>query len=91
MESKNPVASDARGVESQEAKCELIRQQILSVLGTPKDLQVVQVRELWAGRFRVNIIIGDSPQSSRVVESYYVCVDPESKVLSTVPRLQRRF
>lgn len=91
MESNDTVSVIDRRAESLEAKIELIRQQILKALGTPKDLLLVQVRELWAGRFRVNIILGDALKSSRVAESYYVVTDLESKVISTVPSLQRRY
>lgn len=67
----------------------IISKQILSQLGRPHDLISVQVRWLWNGRCRVNVICGE-PQP-RVGHSFFLSVDEHGTILEANPHVQREY
>src|SRR3954451_17203062 len=60
---------------------ELIREQVVYSLGTPDDLLWVQVRQLWADRYRVNVVVGKDATSARVAKSYFLVTDGDGNIL----------
>jgi hypothetical protein len=69
---------------------EAIGRRVLLAQGRPPDLIRVQVRLLWANRFRVNVITGDSVTAPRIEGSYFVEADQAGNVLHSSPALAPR-
>jgi hypothetical protein len=68
-----------------------IRDHVLRALGRPTSFREVQVRLLWEGRYRVNVLVGPSAVDARIPHSYFLVVDDEGKVLSSEPKLAARL
>lgn len=66
-----------------------IAQQVLDALGQPENLQRVQIRPLWEGRYRVNILVGLDTNSARVASSYFLVVDGKGSIVTSTPSLTR--
>jgi hypothetical protein len=64
---------------------------VLRQLGQPADFQAVQVRPLWPGRFRVNVLVGGNAASVVVAHSYFLEADGEGNVVAATPALARRY
>ena len=64
---------------------------VLRHLGQPADFQAVQVRPLWAGHFRVNVLVGGNAAMATVAHSYFLEADGEGNVVATTPALDRRY
>ncbi len=69
----------------------LIGEQVLHVLGAPRDLLRIQVRQLWAGNYRVNVLLGADMASARVAHSYFLAVDGDGKITSAVPQITKQY
>jgi hypothetical protein len=69
----------------------LVGKHVLLGLGQPPGLHRVQVRELWQGRYRVNIFVGPDAASARVAHSYFLVVDTEGSVSHSTPPITRRY
>lgn len=63
----------------------------LRELGQPAYFQSVQVRALWAGHYRVNVLDGGSAASATVAHSYFLKADGEGNVVTATPALTRRY
>ncbi len=74
-----------------EALTALIGKQVLHALGEPGDLLRVQVRPLWEGRFRVNVLVGPDAASSRVAHSFFLVADGDGNLLTSTPRITKRY
>ena len=68
-----------------------IRGQVIRTLGTPGDLQLVQVRQLWDDHYRVNVLIGENVASTRVAHSYFLVADGDGKILTSTPAITKRY
>ena len=59
------MANQAPDVKGQPQPGEWVHAQmrvhVLRALGRPADFQAVQVRPLWAGHYRVNVLVGGTP------------------------------
>jgi len=64
---------------------------VLRVLGQPAQFQTVQVRPLWAGHYRVNVLVGGNAASATVAHSYFLEADGEGNVVTTTPALAKRY
>ena len=64
---------------------------VLRALGQPAQFQTVQVRPLWDGHYRVNVLIGGNAASATVAHSYFVEADGAGNIVTTVPALARRY
>jgi hypothetical protein len=64
---------------------------VLRVVGQPAHFQSVQVRPLWGGHYRVNILVGGNAASATVAHSYFLEADAEGNVLAANPALARRY
>jgi hypothetical protein len=69
----------------------LIGEQVLHVLGKPHDLLRVQVRELWPGNYRVNVLLGADMASARVAYSYFLAADSDGNITSSVPQIVKQY
>lgn len=68
-----------------------VRNEILNRLGRPPALLHVSVRPLWAGRYRVNVVVGDDPTAARISDTYFVIADDQGRVTSILPPVVRRY
>lgn len=64
---------------------------VLRELGQPADFQSVQVRPLWAGHYRVNVLVGGTAAMATVAHSYFLQADGEGNVVTATPALARRY
>jgi hypothetical protein len=64
---------------------------VLRELGQPAHFQTVQVRLLWAGHYRVNVLVGGNAASATVAHSYFLQADGEGNVVAATPALARRY
>jgi hypothetical protein len=62
---------------------------ILRALGQPKGLHSVQVRRLWDGHFRVNVLVGGDITTVRVAHSFFVSADGAGNILTSMPALPK--
>ena len=70
---------------------EVVRNGVLSGLGRPRGLSRVQVRCLWGGRYRVNVLVGGDAASATVAHSYFLETDGAGKILSSSPPITRVY
>jgi len=68
----------------------LVGEQVLHDLGQPRDLLKVQVRQLWDNTYRVNIFVGVSAASARIVNSFFVVTDGDGNMIESTPRILRQ-
>jgi hypothetical protein len=68
-----------------------VRQRVLLALGEPTDLVRVQVRELWDRRYRVNVYVGTDVISARVAHSYFLETDADGTIITSTPKIDRRY
>ena len=78
-------ASDAVALEG------LIKSQVMQALGTPGERYEVSVRRLWAGRYRVNVLLGDDRTCTRIAHSFFLVSDGAGNILESRPRLARHY
>ena len=69
----------------------LIGGRVLGLLGEPAGLHRVQVRALWEGHYRVNVLVGGNAASATVAHSYFLEADGEGNVVTATPALARRY
>ncbi len=74
-----------------EALHAFIGEQVLSALGKPGNLLKVQVRPLWADRYRVNILVGADAACATVAASYFVAADSEGILTGCTPTIVRQY
>jgi hypothetical protein len=70
---------------------DLIGEQVVHLLGTPKDLLKVQVRGVGSARYRVNIFVGKDATSGRIAHSFFLTADGEGNILTSSPRVARMY
>jgi hypothetical protein len=64
---------------------------VLRVLGQPDQLRQVDVRSLWPGHYRVNVLVGVDAASVKVAHSYFLTADVDGNVLQSVPEITKRY
>src|SRR5687768_6822053 len=69
----------------------MVRDNVMFDLGRPHGLLRVQVAAVGAGRFRVNVFVGDNAASARVAHSYFAEADGNGKILSSSPAVARLY
>lgn len=74
-----------------DTKDALIGEQLIHALGEPEDLLQIQVRMLWPGHYRVNVLVGPDTASVRVADSYFIHADTDGNILASTPRVTRRY
>jgi hypothetical protein len=68
-----------------------IGKHVMDALGQPSDAYWVQVRPLWEGHYRVNVLAGADTTCARVAHSYFLVADGAGNILTTSPQLTRRY
>lgn len=68
-----------------------IGRQVMYALGEPGNFLGVQVRSLWEGHFRANVLVGTDIASARVAHSYFLVADGEGNILTSAPEMLRRY
>ncbi len=68
-----------------------IGQHVMRGLGQPGNLQLVQVRQLWEDRYRVNILVGVDAASVKVAHSFFLETDGDGNVVASTPRITRQY
>jgi hypothetical protein len=68
-----------------------LAQGVLRRLGEPAGLLSVQVRLLWEGRYRVNVLVGPDVSSARVAHSYFLSADGDGNVVTCVPEITKCY
>jgi hypothetical protein len=69
----------------------MIGDQVMHTLGKPPGLQQVQVRRLWEGHYRVNVLVGGDITSVTIVNSYFVQADGNGTILASDPRITKKY
>ncbi len=65
--------------------------QVLRALGQPGDLHRVEVRPLWEGHYRVNVLVGPDAASVRVAHSYFLVTDGGGTIQAATPPITRQY
>jgi hypothetical protein len=68
----------------------LVGLRLLDALGRRGDSYRAQVRRLWEGHYRVNLLTGDDAASTRIAASYFLVVDGEGSILASTPEITRQ-
>lgn len=79
------------GTDDRLAVCTAIGEHVLRTLGRPADLLRVEVRRLWADRYRVNVLVGADASAITIAHSYFVVADESGAVQAAEPPLARRY
>jgi hypothetical protein len=66
-------------------------EQVLHLIGVPKDLYRVQVRSLWGSFYRANVLTGPEPPSVKIAQSYFLQIDGEGNIVSSAPKITRQY
>ena len=77
--------------QKRKAFSDLIRKQIMDVLGQPLDLLKVQVRPIWADRYRVNVVVGKNAGSAKVSNSFFIIADSTGSLISSTPSITKQY
>ena len=67
-----------------------IREQAIQAMGRPDNLFTVQVREVWADHYRVNVLVG-SITTIRVANSYFVVTDSSGGLITATPQIAKLY
>ncbi len=79
-----------KGLPDTEKLNVLIGSHILRALGGAAGKGRVQVRPLWDGYYRVNIVVGDGSGCFTIARSYFLRTDGAGNVLESTPKLTRQ-
>jgi hypothetical protein len=62
---------------------------VLHALGETDVPRRVDVRRLWDGRYRVNVLVGEDA-SARIAHSFFVVTDGDGAILACTPQITRQ-
>lgn len=83
---------DPEGRENRNGPLEaVIGEAVLHRLGQPDQLHQVQVRRVFAGKYRVNVFVRTEGATFKVAHSYFLEADEEGQILSATPALTRIY
>src|SRR3954468_11689394 len=92
MATPQHINEDMNGLRiMRDAVDDSIRKQVVRSLGTPGDLLSVQVRPVGGERYRVNVVVGKNPASSRIPNSFFLTADAKGNILTSSPEIVRRY
>jgi hypothetical protein len=69
----------------------VIANHVMHILGQPGDLHRVQVRLLWEGHYRVNVLVGGDPTSVKVAHSFFLVADDNGRIRESSPEITRQY
>jgi hypothetical protein len=70
---------------------DVIREQVIYLLGRPPDLFKVTARLLWGNCYRVNIFVGADAASVRVAHSYFLRMDSDGNITAPSPKITKEY
>ena len=80
------------GARLQHEACEArLGEQVLQMVGVPRDLYKVQVRSLFGSFYRANVLTGPDPASVKIAQSYFLQIDGEGNIVSSTPKMTRQY
>jgi hypothetical protein len=82
-----PAEAEAGGHERQKAA---LAGRVLHALGQTDVPRRVDVRRLWDGHFRVNVLVGEDAASVRIAHSFFVVADGDGAILASTPQITRQ-
>ena len=62
---------------------------LLDALGLEGDEYRAQVRWLWEGHYRVNLLTGEGPTTTRIAASHFLVVGSDGSILASTPGFAR--
>ena len=68
----------------------LIGSHVLRALGGAGGKGRVEVRPLWDGYYRVNLVVGDGPGCVTIARSFFLRADGAGNVLESTPELTKQ-
>lgn len=74
----------------QEIMLTSIGEQVVHCLGKLTPQQRIQVRLLWGGFFRVNLIQVDEVGSIKIASSFFLRTDDDGKIIESMPAMPAR-
>jgi len=77
--------------QKHEQRSAQVGSEVIRRLGQPEGLRRVDVRQLWECRYRVNVLVGESNATARVVHSFFLVTDEAGNVVSAEPKLSRQY
>lgn len=83
--------SKSRGHQERQQAGAAIGIQVRAALGEPADLHRVDVRLLWDGHYRVNVLVGPDATCVRVRHSYFLVTDSSGKIVAATPSIRRLY
>ena len=87
---KNEIDKDIDRLKY-EARNDLIIKQVVSSLGSPKNLLKMQVRPIGGDRYRVNVFVGSDATSARIADSFFLTTTEEGNILASSPEIVRAY
>jgi hypothetical protein len=69
----------------------VVRDNFLTLLGTPTEQHRVQVKCLWGDCYRVNVYVSDGTGAFRVAHSHFLEADGNGKIVSSNPPIKRVY
>ena len=69
----------------------VVRDNVLSLLGTPSGPHRIQVKCVWGNRYRVNVYVPDGTGAFRVAHSHFVEADGNGKIREATPPITRAY
>lgn len=90
MKTDNPTTVAAEQDRDEHQRLDrLIGRSLLDALGPGRPACRAQVRRVWDRHYRVNLLTGADPASTRIVGSYFLVVDGDGNILTSTPRIHR--
>ena len=68
----------------------LIGQRLLEALGQRGNGCRAQVRPLWEGHYRVNLLTGACPITTQIAASYFLVVGDDGSILASTPGIAQQ-
>jgi hypothetical protein len=68
-----------------------IREQVIHALGKPTDLRNIQVRRVWDGHYRVNVIVGINAGSAKIANSYLLEIASDGSLIAATPKITKQY
>jgi hypothetical protein len=91
MNAKEPREQPADQAEQQGRPLDAsVGRRLLDALGRRGDEYTAQVRRLWEGHYRVNLLTGADPASTRIAASYFLVVGADGGILASTPGIPRQ-
>jgi hypothetical protein len=69
----------------------VIGENVLRGLGKPDNLHMVQVRQVFGGKYRVNVFVRADAATFKVAHSYFLEADDDGNVLASSPAITRLY